>query len=72
MNTLKFIRLRESGAPKDQLQTIARDELDNARAAKQIYASAPWLNHNMRLDVGAPDSVKMVDEKIRLLEQFLK
>ena len=57
--------------PKDQLRIIAREELENARAAKRIYEKAPWLNHDMRLDLGAPDSVRMVDEKIRLLEGYL-
>jgi hypothetical protein len=76
VNTLKFIRIAETAyhAKKDakaELLPVARSELENARSAKSIYARAPWLNHALRLDLGAPDSNSMLDEKIRLLEKFV-
>jgi hypothetical protein len=76
VNTLKLIRISEAaaGAKKDakaELLPIAREELENARAARAMYERAPWLNHALRLDVGAPESLGMVDEKVRLLENYL-
>jgi hypothetical protein len=75
VNTLKFIRISEAAAQagaRAELRAIARDELENARAARGIYAQAPWLNHALRLDVGAPDSLVMIQEKLRLLEEYLR
>ncbi|HVF09493.1 MAG TPA: hypothetical protein VNA16_01750 [Abditibacteriaceae bacterium] len=69
-NTLKFIRLKEAGAERSTLHEIAYDELGNTRNARRIYEAAPWLNHALRLDVGMPDSIRMVEEKIRLLEAY--
>jgi hypothetical protein len=69
-NTLKFIQIKESGGEQSTLQEIARDELGNTRSARRVYETAPWLNHALRLDIGVPDSISMVDEKIRLLEEY--
>lgn len=76
VNSIRFIRLIEEAkddrnAIKDQLIPIAKDELENAELAKKVYERAPWLNHNLRLDMGGPDSVAMIDEKIRLLKTYL-
>ena len=71
VNTIRFLREREGARDAVRLKQIAADELANARAAKVIYESMPCLNHNLRLDVGVPDSLVMVGEKIRLLEKFL-
>ena len=77
VNTIRFVRLieeakgdRESIRPK--LVDIAQDELANAKAAKTMYDAAPWLNHKLRLDVGMPDSLDMLAEKVRLLEAFVR
>jgi hypothetical protein len=85
VNTIRFIHAIEQNPKsqisnlkseipnlKSQLVELAQDELANARAARGIYEKAPWLNHALRLDVGAPDSLAMLDEKVRLLEQFLQ
>jgi hypothetical protein len=71
VNTIRFLREREGGGKIDVLKQIATEELDNARAAKVMYESTPWLNHALRLDVGCPDSLTMINEKIHLLEKFL-
>ena len=69
-NTLKFIRCKAEGVARSTLQEIARDELGNTRGARRVYETAPWLNHALRLDIGVPDSIGRVEEKIRLLEEF--
>jgi hypothetical protein len=76
VNTIRFVWLIERAGGdrqkiRGELVPIATDELDNVRAARGIYEKAPWLNHNLRLDVGVNDSLAMLDEKIRLLEAFL-
>ena len=40
-------------------------------AARKVYERAPWLNHNLRLDMAAPDSLAMIDAKVALLRGFL-
>jgi hypothetical protein len=77
VNTLHFVRRIEEVAGerekiRPELNQIAADELENARAARKVYEVAPWLNHKLRLDVGVNDSLVMMDEKIRLLEGYLK
>jgi hypothetical protein len=77
VNSIRFVRLIEEAAGdrarvRPALAEIARDELENARAADAMYAAAPWLNHNLRLDVGMPDSLVMLREKVRLLEEYLR
>jgi hypothetical protein len=77
VNTIRFLRLVEEAkgdraAIRPKLAEIATDELANAKSARKVYESAPWLNHKLRLDVGMPDSLAMIDEKIRLLETFLR
>ena len=57
--------------PDPRYNELARDEVENARAAGKVYEAAPWLNHELRLDIGVNDSLKMVAEKVRLLEAFL-
>ena len=76
VNTLKFVRLMEEAkgdrdSIRPALMEIAKDELANAKSARAVYERAPWLNHKLRLDVGMPDSLSMIDEKIRLLEKYL-
>ncbi len=71
VNTIAFLRAKEAGK-RESLPAIAQDELENTVAARTIYERAPWLNHNLRLDLGAPDSLAMIDEKTRLLQLFLK
>ncbi len=70
-NVIGFLRRREAGAKKAELIDIARDELENAREAKAMWERAPWLNHSLRLDVGAPESLAMAAEKIRQLGTFI-
>jgi hypothetical protein len=74
VNTIRFLRQRETGIEDTdpRQREVAADELENARSAATIYQRAPWLNHKLRLDVGVPDSIGMVSEKIRLLDDFLK
>ena len=71
VNTIHFLREREGANNPARLREIAASELENARAAKRLYESTPWMNHALRLDVGCPDSLVMVNEKIRLLEKFI-
>ncbi len=70
-NTVKFLREREGAKSAARLREIAQDELLNAKAAAEMYQSTPWLSHALRLDVLCPDSLKMTQEKIRLLEKFV-
>ena len=77
VNSIRFVRLIEEAKGdrekiRPALVEIAKDELENTRAAERMYAGAPWLNHKLRLDVGMPDSLHMVREKLRLLEGFLE
>jgi hypothetical protein len=76
VNTIQFIRLIEEAkgdraSIRAALVDIAQDELANAKSARTMFENAPWLNHKLRLDVGMPDSLSMMDEKIRLLEKYL-
>jgi hypothetical protein len=69
-NVIRFLHLREKNQASE-LPTIAKDELENTRAARSIYERAPFLNHKLRLDLATNDSVAMIDAKIALLESFL-
>lgn len=72
-NLVRFLRLRDTAkAPKADLVSLVRDELVNTTAARSLYERAPWLNHSLRLDVGAPESLAMCAEKIRLLQGYVK
>jgi retron-type reverse transcriptase len=76
VNTIRFVRrVEEVGGKREtikpELVEIAKDELENARAARKTYEIAPWLSHKLRLDVGINDSLVMIDEKIRLLEGYV-
>ena len=71
VNTIRFLREREGGGKVDVLRQIAKEELANAQAAQVMYESTSWLNHALRLDVGCPDSLSMINEKIRLLAKFV-
>jgi hypothetical protein len=71
VSTIRFLRGRDGKADHGKVLSIARDELQNTEAARGIFERAPWLNHNLRLDVGAPDSLVMIDEKLRLLREFI-
>jgi hypothetical protein len=73
VNVIYYIRLREGNVPDADARynELAKDELENTKAAGKVYEVAPWLNHRLRLDVGVNDSVKMIDEKVKLLEGFL-
>jgi hypothetical protein len=68
-NVIRFLRLKEKGQTTD-LPAIAKDELDNTRAARSIYERAPWLSHHLRLDLAMNPSIQMIDAKIALLEAF--
>ena len=76
VNSIRFVRLIEEAKGerekiRPELMEIAKDELENTVAAETMYASTPWLNHKLRLDVGMPDSLEMVREKRRLLQRYL-
>jgi len=72
VNVIRFLRAKEQGGDNGAaLQEIAKDELENTRAARTIYQRAPYLSHHLRLDVGVNESVKMIDAKLALLEGFL-
>lgn len=71
VSTILFLRARDAKADHATLVSIARDELPNAQAARTLYLEAPWLNHCLRLDVGVPNSIAMLDEKIRQIELFV-
>ena len=76
VNVIRFLRLHEQsgGEPAKHrlaLVEVAKDELANTHAARRVYEVAPWLNHNLRLDVGVGDSLAMIDAKLRLLDEFL-
>lgn len=73
VNVIHYIRLREGNVPDADARynELAKDELENTKAAGKVYEVAPWLNHKLRLDVGVNDSVKMIEEKVKLLEGFL-
>jgi hypothetical protein len=65
-NVMRFL----SAVPESRVE-IAKDEIENTRCARDVYVRTPWLNHALRLDVGAPDSIAMIDEKLKLLEAFI-
>jgi hypothetical protein len=76
VNSIRFVRLIEEAKGDGEkirpvLVEIAKDELENALAAEEMYERTPWLNHELRLDVGMPNSLAMVREKRRLLEAYL-
>ncbi|MEO6436977.1 MAG: hypothetical protein ABIP55_14625, partial [Tepidisphaeraceae bacterium] len=76
VNVIQFNRMVEAAKGDRQsirpaLTELVTDELENTRAAAKVYDAAPWLNHNLRLDVGVPDSTGMIRAKVALLEEFL-
>jgi hypothetical protein len=76
VNSIRFVRLIEEAKGEREkirpaLLEIAKDELENTIAAERMYTAAPWLNHQLRLDVGMPDSLEMVRAKRGLLEEYL-
>ncbi len=73
VNVIQFLRTREKGGDnRTPLAAIAKDEMENTRAARRMYEVAPFLSHHLRLDVGVNESVKMIDVKATLLTEFLK
>jgi hypothetical protein len=73
VNVTQFLRVKEKGGDnRAALVAIAQDELANARDARTIFERAPYLSHHLRLDVGVNESVKMIDAKAALLEEFAK
>jgi hypothetical protein len=77
-HTLRFLRARERWGdtlrPEDreEMRAIARDELQNARAARHLFPEHPWLNLKLRVDGEYPDSLAMLDMKVALLERSLE
>ena len=73
VNVIRFLRAKESASASKPAQVeIAKDEHENTKTSREVYARAPWLNHALRLDVGCPDSLVMIDEKLKLLDAFLQ
>jgi hypothetical protein len=71
VNLTRFFRTKEAGGDRAKLIEVAQDELQNSRDARTIYERAPYLSHHLRLDMGANESVRMIDAKVKLLEEFL-
>ena len=73
VNVIHFLRAKEKGGDnRAALVAIAQDERTNARDARTIFERAPYISHHLRLDVGVNESVKMIDAKVKLLDEFLK
>jgi hypothetical protein len=70
VNVIRFLRAKEQSQTND-LKPIAKDELENTRAARAVYEKAPWLSHHLRLDLAMNPSIQMIDAKIALLEAFI-
>jgi hypothetical protein len=68
--TLRFLRARDRG-DHEAMQSIAQQELRNARDGRHLFTDAPWLNLALRLDGDYPDSLAMIDTKIAMLEEAL-
>lgn len=77
-HTLRFLRARERWSEtrrsedREEMRAIARDELENARAARHLFSEHPWLNLKLRVDGEYPDSLVMLDMKVALLERSLE
>jgi hypothetical protein len=73
VNLIRFLKAKEAaGDNRAELALAAKDELENTKSARTIYERAPYLSHHLRLDLGANESIKMIDAKVALLEEFLK
>jgi hypothetical protein len=72
-NTMAFLMARNrqgthrEGQGTRSLVEIAKDELENARRARVLYANAPWLDLGFRLEGEFPPSAEMLDEKEKML-----
>ncbi|MGH2558827.1 MAG: hypothetical protein ACRDJH_07165, partial [Thermomicrobiales bacterium] len=78
LNTLRVLLARKDGealpsaARGDAIRAVMDDELPNAQAARRIVREHPWLNLRLRMDGDYPDSLRMLDEKIALLEASMR
>jgi hypothetical protein len=72
-NSIQFLWIRDNTSENyAKLHEIAETELKNANDSFKIYEKAPWLNLDQRVDGKFPSSLAMLEEKIRILEQFLE
>jgi hypothetical protein len=72
VNLIRFLKAKEAGGDnRAKLVEAAKDELENTKSARTIYERAPYLSHHLRLDMGAHESIRMIDAKVELLEKYL-
>ncbi len=69
-NTARWLIARDVGDTKG-MRAAAVDERENARAALAVYAAAPWLAFNRRIDGSYSAAADMIAEKVRLIDQWL-
>lgn len=70
-NAARWLLARDAG-DTPAMRAAALDERENARAAVPMYAAAPWLDFNRRLDGKFSAAVDMIEEKARMLDRWLQ
>ena len=67
-------RERDTGKPGAvaAMRRIAEKERENALSALPLYAAAPWLDPAARLDGIFPSAAAMIQEKVRIIDAFLR
>jgi len=70
-NTARWFIGRNGGDPA-AMRLAALDERENALAALPMYAEAPWLEFNRRLDGRYSAAAEMIAEKVRMLDRWLQ
>ena len=70
-NTARWLSARNAGAVA-AMREAALDERENAWSAIRMYAAAPWLEFNRRLDGAYSAAADMIAEKVRMIDQWLQ
>ncbi len=68
-NTARWFIARDA-ADVAAMRAIAGDERENALAAIPMYAAAPWLELNRRIDGTYSAAAEMITEKVNMIDQW--
>lgn len=70
-NTAHWFIARDTGDVA-AMRTIALDERENALSAIPMYAAAPWLELNRRIDGTFSAVADMINEKVSMIDHWLQ
>ncbi len=69
-NTVRFIIARDNN-DINTMREISIAERENATSALLIYGDAPWLDYSMRIDGYYSPAKDMINEKVRMIDEWL-